>query len=430
MKNSILSLPIAAVLLGACAITASGQTAVPTTVTFPPSSVAAPGDAGVRSHTNLAYVGPAGKASKSPDLGPPFPGYLFQTPASIACIYELVGPSWSGCNPNVVTANPNGGGRAIAVVDAYDDPNAYMDLENFSTQFGLAPITPSSFQVVYAPFGNPAGAPGSCSTGPGPEPASAAGTGWDLEESLDIEYTHAMAPEATIYLVEAQSSLDTDLFCAVSVASNLVAKAGGGEVNMSFGSGEFPAETSVDSIFTTHSVVYLAAAGDSAGVYYPSASPNVVSVGGTATSMSTKTGKFEGETAWQDAGGGPSAYEPRPSYQNEIAFVVGNQRGTPDISAIAATYTDSWVLDTLVYGPGTWYAVFGTSVAVVVMTGIVNAAHSFEPSSNAELSKMYSSPFGFTDITAGSCGEYAAFFATPGWDFCTGLGSPRGYLGK
>jgi kumamolisin len=54
----------------------------------------------------------------------------------------------------------------------------------------------------------------------------------------------------------------------------------------------------------------------------------------------------------------------------------------------------------------------------------------FAPSSYAELSKMYSSPFGFTDITGGSCGEYAAFLATSGWDFCTGLGSPRGYFGK
>jgi kumamolisin len=426
-RHSFLSFPIAAAFIGACAITASGQTAVPVTITIPPSSVAAPGDAGVRSHTNLAYIGPASKARTGPDLGPPFPGYLFQTPASIACIYELVGFPFAGCNPNVVTTNPSGGGHAIAIVDAYDDPNAYMDLQNFSTQFGITPINPSSFQVVYAPFGG--AAPGSC-TGPATEPASAAGTGWDLEEALDIEYTHGMAPQATIYLVEAQSNYNSDLYCAVSVASNLVAKAGGGEVNMSWGGAEYPAETSVDSIFTTRSVVYLAAAGDTAGVYYPSASPNVVSVGGTAPSMNINTGKFVVETAWQDAGGGPSAYEPRPSYQNEVAFVVGSQRGVPDISAIGATYTDIWVLDTLVGGPGTWYAVYGTSVATVIVTGIVNAAHSFEPSSAAELSKIYSSPFAFSDITAGTCGEYATYFATPGWDFCTGLGSPRGYTGK
>jgi kumamolisin len=280
---------------------------------------------------------------------------------------------------------------------------------------------------VYAPAGGTI--PGTC-TGPATQPASAAASGWDVEESLDIEYTHAMAPQARLYLVEAQSNLNADLYCAVSVASSLVAAAGGGEVNMSWGGGEYPGETSVDPIFTVHNVVYLAAAGDTAGVYYPSASPNVVSVGGTAPTMNINTGRFELEQAWQDAGGGPSSYEPRPGYQNEVAFLVGSQRGTPDVSAIAATYTDVWVLDTLVFGPGTWYAVYGTSVAAVVTTGIVNAAHSFEPSTYAELSKMYSSPLGFTDIIGGSCGEYASFLATPFWDFCTGLGSPRGYFGK
>jgi len=417
---------MAAVLLGAYAVTASGQTAVPTTITIPPSSLATPGDAGVRSHTNVGFIGSGAMAGTPQVSGPPFAGLLFQTPASIACIYGLVPPA-AGCNPNLAETNPSGGGKAIAVVDAFDDPNAYMDLQSFSSQFGIAAITPASFQVVYAPTGG--AAPGTC-TGPATAPPSAAGTGWDIEEALDIEYTHAMAPQAKIYLVEAQSSLDSDLYCAVSVAGNLVAKAGGGEVNMSWGGFEYPGETSVDPIFTARNVVYLAAAGDTAGVYYPSASPNVVSVGGTAPSMNINTGRFQVETAWQDGGGGPSSYEPRPGYQNEIAFLVGSQRGTPDVSAIAATYTNAWVLDTLVFGPGAWYAVYGTSLATVVTTGIVNAAHSFAPSSYAELSKMYSTPFGFTDIIGGSCGEYAAFLALPGWNFCTGLGSPRGYLGK
>src|SRR5262249_35444161 len=147
------------------------------------------------------------------------------------------------------------------------------------TQFGLAAVTPSSFQVVYAPHGS--GTPGSC-TGAATRPPTAKSTGWDGEESLDIEWAHAMAPSGTLYLAEAKPGSFVDLFCAVTVASKRVSSAGGGEVSMSWGSGEFPAETTIDSLFTTPNVVYFAAAGDGPGVSYPSASPNVVSVGGTS----------------------------------------------------------------------------------------------------------------------------------------------------
>ena len=82
--------------------------------------------------------------------------------------------------------------------------------------------------------------------------------------------------------------------------------------------GEFAAETTLDSVFTTRGVVYFASAGDSPGPIYPSVSPNVVSVGGTTLSTDPYTGSFELENTWQDGGGGPSAYESRPTYQDGI----------------------------------------------------------------------------------------------------------------
>ena len=427
IRYSIAPLLVVSVLLGVCAINALGQTVVSATITVPPSSVANAADIGLRAHTSVRYIAPGAISGTPQNYGPPFMGYLYETPASIACIYGLRPPS-AGCNPNVVTSNPKGGGRAIAIVDAFDDANAYVDLQTFSAQFGVAPISPASFQVVYAPAGG--AAPGSCSTGPAPQPPSAAFYGWDVEEALDIEYAHAMAPQATLYLVEAQSNYYTDLYCAVSVASSLVAAAGGGEVSMSWGGGEYPGETSVDPIFRKHRVVYFAAAGDGPGVIWPSASPNVVSVGGTSLSTNFNTGSFESENTWQETGGGLSLFEPRPDYQDDIAGLVGSQRGIPDIAAVANPYTGVWVLDTLVFGPGAWYIVGGTSVATPTMAGIVNAAHSFEESSRDELFKMYSSFFGFTDITAGTCGPYMGSSAAPGWDFCSGLGSPRTYFGK
>jgi len=341
-------------------------------------------------------------------------------------------PQVPGCNPNVASLNPNGGSRAIAIVDAFDDPNAYADLATFSAQFGVGAINPTSFIVVFAPKGG--AKPGSCTGAASRPPVDPTG-GWEVEESLDIEWAHAMAPEATLYLVEAQSNSYSDLFCAVTVASGLVQKAGGGEVSMSWGSFEFPAETFFDPVFTTTGVVYFASAGDSPGASYPSASPNVVSVAGTSVSRNPVTGAFIGENVWQDGGGGPSAYEPRPVYQNGISSIVGSHRGTPDIVADANPYTGAWVLDNFMppagCSPQCWYIVGGTSLSAPMWAGIVNAAGSFSTSTNAELTKLYGDPErDFTDITLGSCGPYMGYFASADWDFCTGLGSPKSYKGK
>jgi subtilase family serine protease len=426
---------IAATLFAGFASTALAQSATPgggKSVTIPISSTANALDAGERAHTNIQILASPGDFSGSPQFyGPPFAGLFYEDPASIACIYNLQ-PQVPGCNPNGVFLNPNGGRKALAIVDAYDDPNAYADLAAFSAQFGVGAINPTSFIVVFAPKGG--ATPGSCTTGTAPRPPVDPSGGWEVEEALDIEWAHAMAPEATLYLVEAQSNSYSDLLCAVTVASGLVQKAGGGEVSMSWGSGEFPGETTIDPVFKTPGVVYFASAGDSPGASYPSASPNVVSVGGTSVSRNPVTGAFIGENVWQDGGSGPSAFEPRPAYQNGISSIVGSHRGTPDIAADANPYTGVWVLDNFMPPRGCtpcWYIVGGTSVSAPMWAGIVNAAGSFSTSTNAELTKLYGDHSSdFNDIELGSCGPYMGYFATEGWDFCSGHGSPRSYSGK
>jgi kumamolisin len=439
-RHSTASLLTIATLVVGCATTALAQHLSPggTSVTIPVSSVAKPGDAGVRTHTNVRFLVVPGQSNAEPQAaGPPYPGFFYEDPASLACIYGFV-KSEPGCNPNSVSLNPSGGSRAIAIVDAYDDPNAITDLQSFSTQFGVTPITSSSFRVVYAPLGGTT--PGSC-TGSASEPPVDPTGGWEVEESLDIEYSHSMAPAATLYLVEAQSDSLLDLFCAETVASKLVAKAGGGEVSNSWGTGEFSGETAGDSTFTTRGVVYFASAGDSPGPIYPSVSPNVVSVGGTTLTANPYVGNFELENTWQDGGGGPSVYEPRPAYQNGIRNIVGSQRGTPDVAADANPNTGVWVLDNFpipdaggeTYCDATpcWLIVGGTSVSSPLWAGIVNAAGSFSASSSDELTRLYADRGGdFTDISYGNCGPYIGYFAVPGWDFCSGIGSPDSYRGK
>ena len=118
-----------------------------------------------------------------------------------------------------------------------------------------------------------------------------------------------MAPNATIYLVEAQSQDPTDLLCAVIYAQSLVSAAGGGEISMSWGFGEFFTEVGyLSSTLAPPKVTYFASSGDSPGVIFPCASPIVVCTGGTSVGRNPATLNFTVESAWQDAGGGPSIF--------------------------------------------------------------------------------------------------------------------------
>ena len=411
---------IAALLM--TAVSGSSQTQGRARIMIPSSSIENAGDAGVRAHTNLQILMRAARpatASVTPQaVGlPPFSGYLYETPASIACVYGLVYTLVPGCNPNVTTTIPTGGNGAIAIVDAYDDPNAAADLAYFSAQFGLPN---ASFQVVYAN---------------GTKPAVDSTGGWELEESLDIEWAHAMAPNAQIYLVEAATNSFSNLLNAVTVASQLVAAAGGGEVSMSWGGTEFSGEVVDDVVFSTPRVVYVASSGDSPGVIWPGTSPAVVSAGGTTLSRNTSTGKLFLENVWQEAGSGSSAYEARPSFQDSIASIVGSKRGIPDMSFDSNPATGVWVYDSNNFPsmPPGWYTVGGTSVAAPSLAGVFNLGNAFRASSAAQNAFMYQSAsngVGVNDITYGNCGIYASLFAGPGWDFCSGLGSPSTLNGK
>jgi len=401
-------------------------------VVIPDSSIEQPEHIGRNAHTNIKIFVPTGgmgnlqPPSRTGGAGPeiaPGPGLFFETPASLGCVYGLVaGPA--GCNPTTVTALPSTGTKAIAIVDAFHYSTAVSDLQAFSTQFSLPlPITSGSsanFQVVYAS---------------GTQPKE--DIGWGLEAALDIEWAHAMAPNAKIYLVEAASNSFADLLSAVSAANNLVAAAGGGEVSMSWGGSEFSFEKIYDSYFSKSGVVYFAAAGDGPGVIWPSAAPNVVSAGGTSISRSATTtgtvneGDFLAELAWSSTGGGPSKYESRPTYQNVISQIVGRKRGTPDVAADADPNTGVWVYNwPNCHG---WCIVGGTSVAAPVLAGIVNSASHFNTSTQAELTTVYSNlgnPQEFNDIVQGFCGPNKGYLTAKGWDFCTGVGSALGYGGK
>jgi subtilase family serine protease len=368
---------------------------------------------GQAAHTNLHIFRP----DAAPDAASSPVGY-YETPGSLACVYGLAAMI-DGCNPQTAPSLTKGGSHVIAIVDAYDDPNAAADLASYSKQFGLPEITKKNFEVVYAA---------------GQQPAQDSSGGWELEESLDIEMAHALAPRAKIILVEAASNNLGDLFGAEQVAIGLVQAAGGGEISNSWTGAEFSFEAGYQSAFTGTKVVVFASAGDQPGVGVPSAMPNVVSVGGTSINRSS-TGAFLGQTTWSQTGGGLSAYVPVPGFQSRVAKVVGAQRGTPDIAMVANPSTGVWVYDSLPYDGAVpnWIVVGGTSVASPVAAALVNNAGAFRASTQDELDVIYANlgkAKNFTDITSGVCGNGPSGSATVGYDLCTGIGAPLGRYGK
>ena len=198
-------------------------------VLVPDSTVERAQDKGFRAHTNhLIRL----QANFTPNALSP----SGETPQTIRPVYKL--PS-------------TGGSQKIAIVDAFDYPTAENDLRVFSTKFGLPLCTTANgcFKKVYA-------------NGTKPQ----ANCGWAQEAALDIEWAHAMAPNAKIILVEAANNSFANLFRAVDVATSQVTTGGGkGEVSMSWGGAEFSTESSYDGHFQNNNVVYFAASGDLGG---------------------------------------------------------------------------------------------------------------------------------------------------------------------
>ncbi len=133
---------------------------------LPPSSIERPEDVGVRMHTNYLIYAPEGVVRPQANPGG-------ETPGSLGCVYDLVSAPITGCPIATATEVPTGGSGVIVIVDAYDYPGAAADLAAFSSEFGLPAPT---FTTIYAN---------------GKKPANGCKPGWELEESLDIEWAHA-----------------------------------------------------------------------------------------------------------------------------------------------------------------------------------------------------------------------------------------------
>jgi subtilase family serine protease len=350
----------------------------------------------------------------------------------------------------------NGRGRTIIVVDSFGSPTIKKDLAAFDTAFHL----PAPHLTVLQPVGKV----------PPFNPKNGTMVGWAAETTLDVEYSHAMAPGANIVLLETPvaETEGTVGFPQIVAAENYAINHHLGDViSQSFGATEetFP---SVDSLLdlrsayinaAAHHISVLASSGDFGvanarfnGVtlythrvtQWPSTDPLVTSVGGLQLHLNAQGDRTLPDNVWNDTnllgspaagGGGRSAVFARPSYQNGVANRVGLHRGTPDISLSAAV--DGSAIIYLSFLPPGFYTIAGTSEACPQLAGIVAIADQAAGYDlgllNPRLYAIGSGGTGIPDITIGNntvtftqngrTFTVPGFEAVRGYDMASGLGT-------
>ena len=333
----------------------------------------------------------------------------------------------------------NGTGQTIVIDDACGDPNIQSDLQAFDSQFGLPN---PKLTVIY-----PEGQKNLCTP-----------DGWSVETSLDVEWSHVVAPGAAIDLLVANQPSAPDMYknwvyalnhnlgnqisnsyggSGCDVMCNNTIGQGIGPCDLTNGTQGFNVQKVLDEA-EAKNVTILASAGDS-GAWgigkteepIPSDCTGVLTVGGTTLTVSS-AGNYTSESAWSGTGGGYVTKPAEPAYQKfaEIKDPYGTL-AKPDVAADANPDTGVWF-----YNSG-WGVVGGTSLSSPLWTGFMALVNQIR-ASNGFHAAGFVSPFLYQTVYGkdGSSGIYAKDFhdiktgnngypAGKGWDPDTGLGSFR-----
>ncbi len=296
-----------------------------------------------------------------------------------------------------------GNGRTVAIVDAYNDPNAESDMAVYRSAYGLPACTTANgcFSKL-----NQSGVAGSYPT---------ASASWSEEISLDLDTVSAICPHCHILLVEAKSPSLANLATAEGVAAGKAPTA----ISNSWGSPEFTGESSDDTKFSHAGLVTTFSTGDTGyGTSYPSSSPDVVAVGGTQLATNSSARGWT-ETAWSGAQSGCSSQEAKPGWQTDSGCA---NRTTADVSALAGSPGET-IYDS--YGSDTgWEDFGGTSLASPIIASVYALAYP-----DSSITTLYASTSSLFDVTSGSNGSCSGSYlctAGVGYDGPTGLGTPCG----
>jgi subtilase family serine protease len=380
-------------------------------------------------------AGRAGTGTAAPGAG--IPADLL-TPAQLRTAYDL----WP-----LYARGVDGRGQTIVIVVPFGSPVIQQDLRHFDKSFGLP--GPASFRVI---------------TPAGPVPA---GNGQErdtsvIEATLDVDWSHAIAPEAGIVLVETPTAEIEGAtgFAQIAAAELYVLRHHlGGVISMSLGATEqtFASKVQLRSFRSAfelaaqpgYRVTLLAATGDYGAtsftystkslynrdvVGWPASDPLVTAVGGTRMFLTGSGSRIRPDAGWMGSGGGRSAVFARPGYQD--GAVTGQMRGIPDISMDASC--QSAVALYVGGADGEWGPECGTSLSSPLFAGIValadqEAGHPLGPINPALYRMAAAHDRGIVDVVSGSNGgtfsvsgrQYTVpgFAAGPGYDLVTGLGT-------
>ncbi len=344
-------------------------------------------------------------------------------------------------------AGITGKGHTIIIVDAFQAPTIQTDLQFFDKTFGLAdPVFKQFMPDGSVPFSY----------------ANGNQLGWDQEITLDVEWSHAIAPGANIDLVLSKTDSDADILSAeqFAVDHNL-----GDVISQSFGENEscvapagLKAEHKLFQEATRKGITLLASAGDSGAAELtcdgtaevlaassPASDPLVTAVGGTQLHADPHTGVYQSEVTWSPAsdvvngagGGGFSVLYKRPEFQEGVSGISRSSRGVPDISYNASVNDGVLAFLTIppIGGNAELVTVFGgTSAGSPQWAGLTVLANQlgghrvgFINSALYLIGKTGLSRFAFHDITVGnnSFDGITGFSAQKGWDAATGWGTPK-----
>jgi subtilase family serine protease len=307
-------------------------------------------------------------------------------------------------------SSADGGGKTIAIVDAYTDPTAAADLAVYRNEFGLPACT-----VANGCFKEES------QTGTSSLPASNAS--WAEEISLDLDMVSAICPNCHILLMAAKSPTTANLGTAVNTAAGT---SGVVAVSNSYGGNESSSDPTYDTKYYDHpGVAVTASAGDGGyGVEYPAASRYVTAVGGTSLTTSSNSRGWT-EKVWDGSGSGCSADDAKPTWQKDTGC---SKRTVADVSADADPNTGVAVYDSTSYeGSKGWLVFGGTSVASPIIASTYGLGATL--ASGTQTSNLYSHSSSLFDVTSGSngsCGGTYLCTGEVGYDGPTGLGTPDG----